>query len=85
MSHQALIIEFFNYYFFFYRSDIDPDNPHHDQYVSNIVNSLIQELENKAATLTSEDMFLTKLKLMEAASTFRVKKFGNIYDFFFLN
>lgn len=54
---------------------MDPDNPQHDQYVSGLVNALITELEMKANTLTSEDMFLTKLKLIETASNFRVSSF----------
>ncbi|KAK6639420.1 hypothetical protein RUM43_007693 [Polyplax serrata] len=53
-------------------NEVDPDNPQHDQYVSGLVNALITELEMKANTLTSEDMFLTKLKLIETASNFRV-------------
>ena len=72
------------------RNEVDPDNPQHDQYVSGLVNALINELEMKANTLTSEDMFLTKLKLIETASNFRVsfviytsflskKKFFNKY------
>lgn len=58
---------------FLFRTDVDPDNQQYDQYIPGLVNSFIQELELKANTLTSEDMFLTKLKLLEAASTFRVR------------
>nr|KAF7389710.1 hypothetical protein H0235_018194 [Vespula pensylvanica] len=52
-------------------TDIEPDNPQYEQYIANLVASLIQELETKAASLNTEDLFLTKLKLMEAAKTFR--------------
>jgi signal transducer and activator of transcription 5B len=40
--------------------------------VTGLVGSLIQELETKANAMTTEDLFLTKLKLIEAASMFRV-------------
>jgi signal transducer and activator of transcription 5B len=52
--------------------DLDPENPQHEQYVAGLVASLIQELEAKANTMTTEDLFLTKLKLIEAANMFRV-------------
>lgn len=52
--------------------DLDPENPQHEQYVTGLVASLIQELEAKATTMTTEDLFLTKLKLIEAANMFRV-------------
>ncbi|XP_015116346.1 signal transducer and activator of transcription 5B [Diachasma alloeum] len=52
-------------------TDIEPDNPQYEQYTTNLVGSLIQELETKAASLHTEDLFLTKLKLIEAAKTFR--------------
>lgn len=55
-----------------YRNDIDPDNPQHEQYATSVVAALIQELVNKAQSLTSEEFFLTKIKLEEAASMFRV-------------
>lgn len=54
------------------RTDIDPENPQYEQYVTGMVNSLITELENKAASFKTEDLFLTKLKLVEAAKMFRV-------------
>lgn len=56
-----------------FRTDIEPDNPQCEQYVTNLIGSLIQELETKAATLNTEDLFLTKLKLIEAAKNFRVE------------
>lgn len=54
-------------------SDIEPvpENPQHEQYVNTLFNSLIQEMEMKAASLSTEDLFLTKLKLVEAAKMFR--------------
>ncbi|XP_063231375.1 signal transducer and activator of transcription 5B isoform X2 [Bacillus rossius redtenbacheri] len=52
-------------------TDVDPDNPQHEQYISNLVMSLIQELESKANAMTAEDLFLTKIHLVEAANTFR--------------
>jgi len=52
-------------------NDIDPDNPQHEQYSASVVTALIQELENKALTLTNEEFFLTKIKLQEAAEMFR--------------
>ncbi|XP_014206630.1 signal transducer and activator of transcription 5B isoform X2 [Copidosoma floridanum] len=52
-------------------ADIEPDNPQCEQYIANLVESFIQELETKASTLNTEDLFLTKLKLIEAAKNFR--------------
>ncbi|KAL0269585.1 UNVERIFIED_CONTAM: hypothetical protein PYX00_007268 [Menopon gallinae] len=52
-------------------NDIDPDNPQHERYVVPLVNAFIVELEAKASSFTSEDLFLTRLKLMEAAAEFR--------------
>ena len=57
---------------FYDRSDIDPDNPQHEQYAASVVAALIQELETKALTLTNEEFFLTKIKLQGAAEMFRV-------------
>ncbi|KAI4464232.1 signal transducer and activator of transcription [Holotrichia oblita] len=48
-----------------------PDNPQHEQYVANLINSLIQEIENKAASVSDSELFLNKFKLMEAAKTFK--------------
>lgn len=66
-----MYIEYLEQYFY-YRTDIEPDNPQYEQYIATLVRSLIQELETKAASLNTDDMFLTKLKLMEAAKNFRV-------------
>ncbi|XP_046639018.1 signal transducer and activator of transcription 5B-like isoform X2 [Daphnia pulicaria] len=52
-------------------SDVDPDNPQHEQYAASVVGSLIQELESKAQILTTEEFFLTKIKLQGAAEMFR--------------
>ncbi|XP_058798217.1 signal transducer and activator of transcription 5B [Phymastichus coffea] len=53
-------------------TDIEPDNPQYEQYIANLVESLIQELETKAASLSNtDDLFLTRIKLMEAAKNFR--------------
>ena len=54
------------------RSDVDPDNPQHEQYAASVVGSLIQELESKAQVLNTEEFFLTKIKLQGAAEMFRV-------------
>ncbi|GLG97418.1 Signal transducer and transcription activator [Gryllus bimaculatus] len=63
-------------------TDIDPENPQHEQYVAGLVTSLIQELETKAQTMTTEDLFLTKLKLMEAANMFRQRYVHNPLNLF---
>lgn len=56
------------------RSDVDPDNPQHEQYAASVVTALIQELESKALGLTNEEFFLTKIKLQGAAEMFRVSQ-----------
>lgn len=49
-----------------------PENPAYEQYVANLVNQLIQEIENKAeGSNEASEYFLTKLKLAEAAKMFR--------------
>ena len=55
-----------------FRSDVDPDNPQHEQSAASVLGSLIQELESKAQILTTEEFFLTKIKLQGAAEMFRV-------------
>lgn len=64
--------------------DIDPvpDNPQHEQYVATLVTSLINEMELKAASLGTEDLFLTKLKLVEAAKMFRSRYSSNPMQLF---
>lgn len=69
--HDQRLFELYLFVFDF-RTDIEPDNPQCEQYIANLIGSLIQELETKAATLNTEDLFLTKLKLIEAAKNFRV-------------
>ncbi|KAJ8947459.1 hypothetical protein NQ318_009760 [Aromia moschata] len=61
------------------QSEIEPvpDNPQHEQYVAGLVNSLITEIENKAAVVTDAEYFLTKLKLAEAAKMFRQRYSNN--------
>lgn len=65
-------------------SDIEPvpENPQHEQYVAGLLNSLVQEIENKAAVVTDTEFFLTKLKLAEAAKTFRQRYSGNPMQLF---
>ena len=58
--------------FLLFRSDVDPDNPQHEQYAASVVGALITELESKAQALTNEEFFLTKIKLQGAAEMFRV-------------
>lgn len=58
----------------YFSLDIEPENPQYEHYIGNIIVSLIQELEQKAASLHTEDLFLTRLRLMEAAKTFRVSR-----------
>lgn len=64
------------------RTDMEPENPQHQIYIANLIESLIQEIDTKAATLNQEELFLAKLKLMEAAKTFRVS--WNIFFYLFL-
>ncbi|XP_014225592.1 signal transducer and activator of transcription 5B isoform X2 [Trichogramma pretiosum] len=52
-------------------TNVDPENPQNEQYITTLIQSLIQELETKVQQLNTEDLFLTKIKLMEAAKTFR--------------
>ncbi|CAG2058172.1 unnamed protein product [Timema podura] len=41
--------------------DIDPENPHNEQFVANLVGSLIQELESKAnSMMNTDDLFLAR-------------------------
>ncbi|KAF7282323.1 signal transducer and transcription activator Stat92E isoform X2 [Rhynchophorus ferrugineus] len=60
-----------------------PDNPAYEQYVAELVNQLIQEIENKAETSTDpSEYFLTKLKLAEAAKLFRERYSSNPLQLF---
>lgn len=59
--------------FFFFRNEIDPDNPSHSQYAQSLVSQLIQEIENKALSYANnEDLFLVRMRLDEAATSFKV-------------
>ncbi|XP_029671595.1 signal transducer and activator of transcription 5B isoform X1 [Formica exsecta] len=46
---------------------------HNEQYISELIASLIQELETKANSIHNGDLFLIKLKLIETAKIFRQK------------
>ncbi|XP_023221755.1 signal transducer and activator of transcription 5B-like [Centruroides sculpturatus] len=54
--------------------ELDPDNPQHEQYAGNLVAALVQEVESK---LASEENFLIRLKLSEAATFFKENYFHN--------
>lgn len=56
-----------------FRAEIDIDNPQHEQYAASIVAELIHELEAKANAMTSEDLILTKYKLIDTANAFKVR------------
>lgn len=58
--------------FYYCRTDIDPENPQHERYISELIGSFICEVENKANSLDGDELFLTRLKLIEAASFFKV-------------
>ncbi|XP_026271411.1 signal transducer and activator of transcription 5B isoform X3 [Frankliniella occidentalis] len=51
--------------------DIDIDNPQNEQYASSIVGDLIQQLETKANSMNSEELVITKYKLMDSANLFK--------------
>ena len=53
--------------------EINPDDPTHEQYASQLVMALIAELENKATSLPgSDELFVVKLKLTDCANMFKV-------------
>ncbi|KAK2713763.1 signal transducer and activator of transcription 5B-like isoform X2 [Artemia franciscana] len=58
-------------------TEIDPENAEHYQYAANFVETLIKELENKAASMETEELFLTRIKLQEAAEYFKVQYLNN--------
>lgn len=66
-------MKLYAYFFIFNRTEVEPvpDNPQHEHYVAGLVESLIIEIENKAANVTDTEYFLIKLKLAEAAKMFR--------------
>lgn len=51
---------------------IDPDNPSHESYIAQFVQALITELESKANSMVTEDPYLIRIKLVNAAQGFRV-------------
>ncbi|XP_043192536.1 signal transducer and activator of transcription 5B-like isoform X2 [Amphibalanus amphitrite] len=54
--------------------EINPDDPTHEQYASQLVMALIAELENKATSLPSTDeLFVVKLKLTDCANMFKAR------------
>ncbi|XP_024081197.1 signal transducer and activator of transcription 5B-like [Cimex lectularius] len=52
-------------------AEIEPDNPQHEQYATTLFTSLVQELQVRANSLVSEEHFITKIKLMDAANFFQ--------------
>ncbi|XP_042900970.1 signal transducer and activator of transcription 5B isoform X2 [Parasteatoda tepidariorum] len=56
-------------------SELDPDNPQHDTYCAQIVNSLFHQLEQKISAPDQD--FLMRMKLTEAANEFRSKYSGH--------
>lgn len=52
--------------------EIIPENPQHEAYLAELVNSLIQEIENKASLVAPTD-FVSKMRLGEAAKVFKQK------------
>lgn len=57
------------------RSEIDECNEEHEAYAVRLRDMLIGLIEEKAQELSSEDMFLAKFNLQEAAQQFRVRSF----------
>jgi signal transducer and activator of transcription 5B len=57
------------------RSEIDECNEEHEAYAARLRDMLIGLIEEKAQELSSEDMFLAKFNLQEAAQQFRVCSF----------
>ncbi|GFY54746.1 signal transducer and activator of transcription 5B [Trichonephila inaurata madagascariensis] len=55
-------------------NDLDPDNPQHDLYISQVANNFVHQLEAKLSTV---DDFLMRVKLNEAISEFRAKYVTN--------
>ncbi|XP_034234971.1 signal transducer and activator of transcription 5B-like isoform X3 [Thrips palmi] len=51
--------------------EIETDNPQHEQYAANIVADLIHQLETKANSMNSEELLITKYKLMDSANAFK--------------
>ncbi|XP_014280381.1 signal transducer and activator of transcription 5B isoform X2 [Halyomorpha halys] len=49
-------------------TELDPENPAHEQYAASLLSMLIQELQARASSLAAEEHFITKIKLIDAAS-----------------
>ncbi|XP_076056633.1 signal transducer and transcription activator Stat92E isoform X4 [Oratosquilla oratoria] len=59
-------------------NEIDPDKPGHEHYAHSLVSQLIQEVENKALSYgNQEDVFLTRMRLEEAATMFKTRYLQN--------
>jgi len=56
---------------FCYRTDVDEDNAEHEKFAINLRDQLIRLMEDKVAEMSSDDMFLPKLKLQETVLQFR--------------
>ncbi|XP_046658831.1 signal transducer and activator of transcription 5B [Homalodisca vitripennis] len=63
-------------------NDINPDNQQHEHFAHNLFTSFLQELETKASTFVTEELFLSKLKLAEAAKMFRQRYCQNPLSLF---
>nr|UCK81542.1 signal transducer and activator of transcription 1-alpha/beta-like protein [Arenicola marina] len=50
---------------------LEEDNPEHDGFASQLRDTLVQMLENKANEMDSDDNFLTRLRLQETAQQFK--------------
>jgi len=53
------------------RSDVDEDNAEHEKFAISLRDQLIRLMEDKVAEMSSDDMFLPKLKLQETVLQFR--------------
>ncbi|XP_042239930.1 signal transducer and activator of transcription 5B-like isoform X2 [Homarus americanus] len=59
-------------------NEIDPENVSHSQYAHTLVSQLIQEMENKALSYgNNEDLFLVRMRLDEAATSFKTRYLNN--------
>lgn len=61
-----------SFFSFLFRLNLDPDVPQNQLYIAEMMKSLIQEVEIKAASLTNPEYFLTSSALAEAAKTLKV-------------
>ena len=51
---------------------MDEDNAEHEKFAVQLRDQLLQMMEDRAVELSSDDMFLTKLKLQETVQQFKV-------------